>query len=379
MRATGPLRTPPGLKGVQVADTSIGSVRGDEGFYHYREYEATALAASQPLEAIWQLVMDGALPTQNNDAPRSDGFQTLVGANRVLSKPAQRALQALATHELSPHQGLMAALPLVVSNCKPTLDASEQSRRSDVIRACAATPSILASIAAYSAGREPTVANPACGHAEDWLRMVTTTAPTTRQIRAVETYLSATIDHGFNASTFAARVVTSTGADAVSALCAGIGALSGPLHGGAPSRALSMLREIESPERAAAWVDRALARGEKVMGFGHAVYRADDPRSRLLKEVALGFDSPHVHTAVKIEEAILEALRKAKPAATIVTNVEFYAGIVLELAGLSPAMFTPTFMVSRIIGWGAHILEQAAANKIIRPSARYVGPRPSSR
>jgi citrate synthase len=155
------------------------------------------------------------------------------------------------------------------------------------------------------------------------------------------------------------------------------GALSGPLHGGAPGRALEMIEAIGDAANTEAWLAPRLARGEKVMGFGHAVYRTEDPRSRLLREVALGFGGDLVDHAVAIEAEILRVLRAHKPDHPIQTNVEFYAAVVMELCGMPREMFTPTFTVSRVVGWSAHILEQAAANKIIRPSARYVGPPPA--
>lgn len=375
MQSTQTIHVPPGLKGVLVADTMIGSVRGSEGFYHYREHDATSLAAMHSLESIWKLVVDGALPLGEAKAE----FAAQVGQGRVLRPQALEILPAIARGTSRPHLALIAALPSLLADNRPTLDTTPIQRREDVLRIAAAFPTLLATVHAIECGRSIPTPNPGLSHAEDWLTMATGTHPTAKQIRAVETYLSATIDHGFNASTFATRVVTSTGADLVSAIVAGLGALSGPLHGGAPSRVLSMLEAIGDPANAENWVRARLDRGERIMGFGHAVYRAEDPRSQLLKEVALGFDNELVARAVAIEERILSVMRSWRPKATIVTNVEFYAGIVLHLAGLAPSMFTPTFMVSRVIGWSAHILEQAANNKIIRPSARYIGRQPTPR
>jgi citrate synthase len=193
----------------------------------------------------------------------------------------------------------------------------------------------------------------------------------------LETYLSLTVDHGFNASTFTSRVVASTGAGVGSSLGAAVGALSGPLHGGAPSRVLDMLDSIGSPSNTEAWAQQRLESGEKLMGFGHAVYRADDPRSLLLREVAVGFGGELVDRAQEVEGRMLALLRRWKPNATIVTNVEFYAAVVLTLAGIPQELFSPTFATSRVLGWSAHLLEQSADNKIMRPSARYVGPEPA--
>jgi citrate synthase len=215
--------------------------------------------------------------------------------------------------------------------------------------------------------------------------MLTGDRPSSARARALEQYLISTIDHGFNASTFTARVVASTGADLGACIVAAIGALSGPLHGGAPSRALALLDEIGGPAilddpdpvaRVDAVVRPMIEAGDKIMGFGHAVYRADDPRSLLLRQAARVLGGPQARLAELVEARVLELLHELKPGRTIRTNVEFYAGVVMDACGVPPAMFTPTFASSRVIGWCAHVLEQAAANKIIRPSARYIGPPP---
>ncbi|MCU1420466.1 MAG: citrate (Si)-synthase, partial [Microbacteriaceae bacterium] len=193
-------------------------------------------------------------------------------------------------------------------------------------------------------------------------------------VAALGTYLVAAIDHGFSASTFTARVIASTGADAASCLVGALGALSGPLHGGAPSRALDTLDAIGSVGNIDAWVSAQLTAGNRIMGFGHPVYRTEDPRSALLKEVALRFGGPRVDFAVAVEERIPALLERYKPGRALHTNLEWYAAIVMEACGLDRELFTPTFAVARTLGWTANVLEQAADPKIIRPSARYVGP-----
>ncbi len=185
-----------------------------------------------------------------------------------------------------------------------------------------------------------------------------------------------TVDHGFNASTFTARVVASTGADVADAVCSAIGALAGPLHGGAPSRALDALDAIGTPDRAPDWVRQEVSAGRRIMGFGHAVYRAPDPRSGLLREVAERLGGDLVDQAIATEAEILVTLAELKPDRPLPSNVEFYAGVVMETAGLPRSMFTPTFAVSRTIGWTSHIVEQAAVGKLIRPTSRYTGPAP---
>jgi citrate synthase len=204
--------------------------------------------------------------------------------------------------------------------------------------------------------------------------MVTGETPTEAAARAVEQYLIVTLDHGFNASTFTARVVASTGADLADVVGAALGALAGPLHGGAPSRALDAVDAIGDPEQTTAWVQAELAAGRRIMGFGHAVYRDRDPRSDLLREIALGLGGDLVDRAVDVEGRVVSALRRAKPDRALPSNVEFFAGVVMAAAGLPRSMFTPTFAVSRTVGWCAHAVEQAAQGKLIRPSSRYVGP-----
>ncbi len=188
-----------------------------------------------------------------------------------------------------------------------------------------------------------------------------------------------TIDHGFNASTFTARVVTSTGADLAAAIVAAIGALSGPLHGGAPSRALDMLDAIGTPDRAEAYVRNAIADGERIMGFGHRVYKTDDPRSILLRSVAEQLGGPLVAFSQSVERTTVDVLAELKPGRHLYTNVEFYAGVVMHTCGIPREMFTPTFAAGRMIGWSTHVMEQASHNRLIRPAARYVGPPPPQR
>lgn len=366
---TEPLIAPPGLKGLVVADTTVGAVRGEEGFFHYRHHNAVEIARHQTFEAAAALLIDGSLPDQDSEG----SFRAELASNRHIQPATMNALAAIAPHITNPLAGLRAAISLVVDDT-PTLDLTHEERRSRVLRAIGATPTILAALHRLSRGQSPLDADPSLSHAADYVRMVTGSTPSPRVARAVETYLLLTADHGFNASTFTGRVITSTGAGVGSVYAGAIGALSGPLHGGAPSRVLDMIDEIGDPSNTESYARAELEAGRKLMGFGHAVYRAADPRSMLLKEVAGGLGGELVERSFEIEAQMLDFLARYKPNATIVTNVEFYAAVVMHLAGIDQDMFTPTFTSSRVVGWGAHLLEQASDNKIMRPKARYVGP-----
>jgi citrate synthase len=195
-----------------------------------------------------------------------------------------------------------------------------------------------------------------------------------RHVKAIDTYWICTAEHGLNASTFTARVVASTGADCGAALSAAVGALSGPLHGGAPAYVKPMLDEVAAHGDAEAWVRDALASGKRIMGFGHRVYRAEDPRSRILKRTAEELGSPYVEVAHDLERAALEALQERHPERVLATNVEYYSAVVLDIAEIPPPLAPAMFACSRVAGWSAHILEQKRTGRLFRPSARYVGP-----
>ena len=225
-------------------------------------------------------------------------------------------------------------------------------------------------------GDDPIEPHPELAYASNYLYMLRGEEPNDEESWAIERYLISTIDHGFNASTFTARVITSTGADLGSAVVGAIGALSGPLHGGAPSRALDLINDIGTQENAEPHLRKLVEGGERIMGFGHRVYKTDDPRSLLLRRVAEQLGSGRIELARHIEETAVQVLEVLKPGRKLYANVEFYGGVVLEAVGLPQTMFTPTFTSSRVIGWTANILEQAADNRLIRPTAQYIGPPP---
>lgn len=367
---------PRGLKGVIVTETAIGDVRGTEGFYHYRQYSAVDLAQTRTLEDVWGLLFDGELPGR---AARDELYAEVARA-RAVPTELEPLLRAVATgaRGTGPLDGLRTMLSAVAAaaGMRPVYDLDAVARRADALRLAAVTPTLVAALHRLANGLDVVAPRSDLGHAANYLWMVHGVEPSPEYARAIEQYLMLTVDHGFNASTFAARVIASTGADVGAAVVGAIGALSGPLHGGAPSRALALLEAIGTPDRAPDYIRRAVERGERIMGFGHAVYRTDDPRSLLLREIAQRLGGERAALAVEVERLIVATLAELKPGRELYANVEYYAGVVMERCGLPPELFTPTFAVSRVIGWCANVLEQAADNRIIRPSARYVGPAP---
>lgn len=354
-----------------MAQTTIGDVDGVAGSYHYRGHDAPTLARTRSLEEVWHLVALGHLP----DRAELTAFTRSAVDARSMPAEVEPLLEAMG-QATGPTLGrLRAALSIAATDlgARPLLDSTPQARVSQAMRVAAVVPTLVAGLHRASLGLAPVVPDPDLGHAAAYLQMVTGERPTAVAARALEQYLILTIDHGFNSSTFTARVVASTGADLVDAVTAALGALAGPLHGGAPGRALDALDAIGDPDLAPGWAAAELGAGRRIMGFGHAVYRTRDPRSTLLREIALGLGGDLVERAVAVESHVLEALRVAKPDRPLPSNVEYYAGVVMASAGLPRSLFTPTFAVSRVVGWCAHAVEQAAAAKLIRPSAHYVG------
>lgn len=371
-RSVTTVEVPRGLAGVIVTDTEVGDVRGEEGFYHYRQYNAVELAEKRTLEDVWVLMIDGHLP----DAGQRAAFIAETTPLRHVPDKVKALLPAIAeaVHG-EPMNGLRAALPLLAGQrgMRPVYDIDEQTRRADALYISALAPTVLTAIHRLGKGLEMVEPRDDLSYAANYLYMLNGSEPTPEQARAIEQYLISTVDHGFNNSTFTARVIASTGADLAAAVTGALGSLSGPLHGGAPSRALDTLDEIGTPDKAEDWVRQQVEAGARIMGFGHPVYRTDDPRSIMLRGVAQRLGGPLVDFAVAVEEHVLKALAELKPGRQLYTNVEFYAGVVMELSGVPRDMFTPTFATSRVIGWCANILEQAKDSKIIRPAAHYAG------
>ncbi|MFI1482457.1 citrate synthase [Streptomyces sp. NPDC020747] len=372
--ATASVDVPRGLAGVVVTDTVLGDVRGVEGFYHYRQYSAVDLARNRSFEDVWHLLVHGELP----DAAQSSAFAARTAELRKLPVEVRAVLPAIAAAggRSGALAGMRTALSLLgaARGFRPVYDIDPEQRRADTLAASAAVPTLLTALHRLGQGLEPIEPRDDLPYAANYLYMLTGSEPDPERARAVEQYLISTIDHGFNASTFTARVITSAGADVAACLVGAVGALSGPLHGGAPSRALDTLDAIGTPDRIDAWIRERVLAGDRIMGFGHPVYRTEDPRSRMLRGIAQQFGGPLVDFAVEVERHVEAILAELKPGRELHTNVEFYAGVVMELCGLPREMFTPTFAAARVVGWSANILEQAEDPKIIRPAARYVGP-----
>jgi citrate synthase len=364
---------PRGLEGVVVSETTVGDVRGLEGFFHYRQYSAVELAERRSLEDVWFLLFHGELP----DADQSARFAAELTARRT-APPGLAALLPSVAASGSPLDVLRTCVSLLGAELgwRPTIDIDAATLRAQAILLCALVPTVLTAADRRRRGLEPIEPRSDLSTAANYLWMLTGEEPSVEHARALEQYLILTIDHGFNSSTFTARVITSTGADLAAAICGAVGALSGPLHGGAPSRALDMLDAIETPQRAEPWIRDALARGERIMGFGHRVYKTEDPRSVFLRDLARQLGGPLAEFACRVERTVVDVLGELKPGHRLYANVEFYAGVVMDACGVPRHMFTPTFACSRVIGWSTHVLEQAADNRLIRPTARYVGPPP---
>ncbi|MGW0823045.1 citrate/2-methylcitrate synthase [Streptomyces sp. NPDC002845] len=338
-----------------------------------RQYSAVELAQTRGFEDVWHLMVHGELP----DADRRAAFTARIGPLRRLPDDVRSALPAVAAASTrsGPLSGLRTALSLLGASkgFKPVYDIDADRRRADTLTVAAAVPTLLTALYRLGRGLDPVEPRDDLPHAANYLYMLTGSEPDPLRARAIEQYLISTIDHGFNASTFTARVIASTGADVAACLVGAVGALSGPLHGGAPSRALDTLDAIGTPDRIDPWIRERVLSGDRIMGFGHPVYRTEDPRSRMLRGIAQQFGGPRADFAVEVERQVESILAELKPGRELHTNVEFYAGVVMELCGLPREMFTPTFAAARVVGWSANILEQAEDSKIIRPAARYVG------
>ncbi len=355
-----------GLDGVVVGETSITRVGGDEGTLHFRGYEARSLAQQVAYEEATALLLRGELPSPSELQELRSSWYAL----RALP-PEVELLAGKLPRATLPMEALRTGLSVLGAGMGPA-----PPREADLLPFIARAPTWVATWYRASKGLPPVPPDTTLGHVSSYLYMLEGRLPDPDLARALEEYFVLLSDHGMNASTFAARVVVSTLSDPASAMTAAAGALKGPLHGGAPGLVLDMLDAVGTPENAETWIEGALSRKDRLMGFGHRVYKVDDPRALLLKEIARRYAKPERFAlAEAVEQAGLSALRKARPNQRLFLNVEFYAGVVLESVGLPRELFSATFGVARTAGWAAHILEQSANNRLIRPDAAYTGPK----
>lgn len=352
-----------GLEDVVAAHTVLSEVDGNAGRLIIRGRSLDELANGTPFEALVGLLFDGFFEDLPSDlgpalgAARAEVFGEVAGLDTgLLDRTPIEAVRALIAR-LGDGDDLATALRLIAA---PAVF----------------TPAVIRA----QAGLAPIPPNAEMSHAADILRMLRDAAPSAAEAAGLDAYLVTVSDHGLNASTFAARVTASTRAGLTSAVLAGISALKGPLHGGAPGPVIDMLDEIGEPRNARAWIEAALARGDRLMGFGHRIYRVRDPRADALKgavqRLAGGAGPGRIEFAEAVEAAALAILRERKPDRALDTNVEFYTALLLEALAFPPAAFTCVFAMGRVAGWIAHAREQLAGGRIVRPQSVYVGPAP---
>lgn len=347
----------PGLEGVIAFETEIAEPDKEGSSLRYRGVDIEDLVGRVSFAHIWGLLVDNEF---NPGLPPAEPFPIPVHSGDV-RVDVQSAIAMLA-----PAWGL-----------RPLLDIDDQTARDNLAHVSVMAMSFVAQ-AARGLG-QPMVPQPRIDEAKTIVERFMVRwrgEPDPKHVQAVDAYFVSAAEHGMNASTFTSRVIASTGADVAAAISGAIGAMSGPLHGGAPSRVLGMIEEIERTGDAEAYVKGVLDRGERLMGFGHRVYRAEDPRARVLRRTARELDAPRYAVAEALEKAALAELRERRPDRVLETNVEFWAAIVLDFAEVPSHMFTSMFTCARLAGWSAHVLEQKKTGRLIRPSARYIGPAP---
>src|SRR3954447_12221693 len=351
-----------GLEGVVAAETSISLVDGQAGRLLYRGYEIGDLAAHGSYDRVVGLLLDGEWP--ESSAP----LETAILSPSVLG-----ALRALPT-SCAPLDAMRTGFSAFGAERRMAWPPTPDQARELI----ALAPAVVGAFARLRDGREPTDMSQAAslGTAARLLYAISGEEPDPARARALDAYFIVCAEHGLNASTFTARVITSTQSDLASAICGAVGALKGRLHGGAPSEVRDQLTQIGDVEHAEQWIREALARGERLMGFGHRVYKTMDPRAAALRQVAerLAADADWLQLAIDVEDVALRLLAEHKPDRPLKTNVEYYASIVLDGVGLMTDLYTPAFAIARTEGWTAHALEQAEKGRLIRPDSRYVGP-----
>ncbi|MFE8697220.1 citrate synthase/methylcitrate synthase [Cytobacillus sp. FJAT-53684] len=355
-----------GLKGVIAAETGISHVDGEKGQLIYRGYEIGEIIDQCTFEEAAYLLWYGEFPTGEQ---LHDLKVSLVGNRQLPSYIIDLIVS------LPDEMDLMSALRTILSaegrkayRWKPTIEQA--------IRMTAMAPTIIAFRRRHLEGKTFIPPKPELNHVENYLYMLKGEVPTKAHVNALETYMILTMEHGMNASTFSARVTASTESDIVSAITSAIGTMKGPLHGGAPSEVISLLNEVNEQGDAEKVIRNILKRGKKLMGFGHRIYKTIDPRSVALKSKLKAFsgEDKWLDLSMKVEKLGVQILEEVKPGRSLYTNVEFYAAAIMKAVQMEKELFTPTFTASRIVGWSAHILEQAENNVIFRPQSKYIGP-----
>jgi citrate synthase len=353
-----------GLEDVVAAETRLSGVDGEAGELTIAGFPVEELAGRASFEEVVYLLWHGALP----DPGQLGGFRRELAGRRELPGATLNLLRAVAAQKVPAMDALRMAAGTV----------STGTDDEDALALVALLPTIVAVYWRLLEGEDPVAPDPELGHAANYLYMLTGEVPGVEFTRALETYLNTVSDHGMNASTFAARVIVSTRSDFVSAVVGAIGALKGPLHGGAPGPALDVVFEIGEASRAEAYLREKLGRGERLMGFGHRIYRVRDPRADVLAAAAKRLyttdgDRELYELALDVEHTALWLLAEHKPGRNLQTNVEFYTALLLHGLGLPTQLFTPTFAAGRVAGWTAHCFEQRALDRLIRPQSVYVG------
>ena len=366
---------PRGLDGVVAARTRLSHVDGQAGELVIGGYELKDLAGHVSFEEAAHLLWRGALP----DAAQLAALRAEMSARRALPATTLAVLRAAA--QATPIDALRMACGSLSLDVKDPDAITPAADAAAAMMLTARFPTIVAAHTRLAAGQEPIAPRADLPLAANFLYMVQGREPDPIAARALDTYWVTVIDHGMNASTFAGRVIASTRSDMVSAVTGAIGALKGPLHGGAPGPVLDMLVEIGGAERAEGWLKGELAAGRRIMGFGHRVYKVRDPRAEVLSRVAEEMGRAHLEDrrlfdlARAVEQTALRVLEEAKPGRNLKTNVEFYTALVLQSLGLQPRSFVAMFACGRVAGWCAHVIEQHAEDHLIRPQSEYVGPR----
>jgi citrate synthase len=363
----------PGLEGVVAAETRLSHVDGEMGELVLGGYAVEELAPRATFEEVVFLLWHDRLP----EAAELAELRGELARWRALPDATVELLRSAAARGV----GTMEALRMGVGTLDLDLPPALRGPEGLGVALVARMPAIVATYWRLRQGLPPVAPDPQLGHAANYLQMLFGEAPTAGAVRGLETYLNTVADHGLNASTFTARVIVATGSDLVSAVTGAIGALKGPLHGGAPGPALEMVFEIGAAERAEAYLRAKLARGERLMGFGHRIYKVRDPRAEVLGQAAREFyageggDGELYALATAVEATAVRLLREHKPLRRLETNVEFYTALLLHGLGLPTELFTPTFAVGRVAGWIGHAHEQMATGRLIRPASAYVGAR----